>query len=118
MASSAAGGRPATPREREMRALVSDWRSSGQPLTAFARDRGVTPATLSWWRWALRRRAQARRSPAPTAFVGVEVVDAPVAAKPLPFEVVLRGRRVVRVPAGFDAVELARLLGALEPARC
>jgi len=118
MASSAAGGRPATQREREMRSLVSKWRSSGLPLTAFARDRGVAPATLSWWRWELRRRARARRSPAPTAFVGVEVVDAPVAARPLPFEVVLRGRRVVRVPAGFDAAELSRLLDALEPARC
>jgi len=118
MASVAAGRRPATPRAREMRALVSQWRTSGLALASFARDRGVVPATLSWWRWELRRRAQARRSPAPPAFVGVQVVDAPVAARPLPFEVVLRGRRIVRVPAGFDAAELGRLLGALESARC
>ncbi len=33
------------------------------------------------------------------------------------FEIVLRSGRVVRVPGGFDAAELARLLGVLEEVR-
>jgi hypothetical protein len=100
-----------------MRALVSEWESSGLKLAEFARAQGVAPATLSWWRWTIGRRERERRSPAPGAFVGVQLVGAAV-APPRPFEVVLPGRRVVRVPSGFDAAELARLLSALEAAPC
>lgn len=109
----------------EWRRLVGEWRGSGLPCKAFASARGVHPHTLSWWAWRLESRSpgrgQARRSrvgrsaasaasPAAPRFVEVVVSDGP--AVPLDFVVEVRDLRV-RVPVGFDAGELRRLVGAL-----
>jgi len=88
---------------------------SGLTLRAFAEREGLKLGTLSFWKWKL---AQARRSGArvsPIRFV--ELTAAPPAATSTWFEVVLPGSRTVRVPIGFDAAELARLVGVLEGAR-
>lgn len=109
---------------QEWQRLVAEWRRSGLPCKAFAAGRGVHPHTLSWWAWRLESRPPVR-VPAPPGGVGplvparaagpgfVEVVvsDAPTVVPP-GFVVEVRDLRV-RVPVGFDAGELRRLMGAL-----
>ncbi len=91
----------------ERRALVASWRSSGLSLSRFALEHGVPQSSFSKW--------VARYKPAPMAlpsFATVEVVDE---APPPPNLLVHLGTSGLRVevPAGFDASELRRLVGAL-----
>jgi hypothetical protein len=91
----------------ERRALVTNCRRSGQSQSRFALEHGVPQSSFSKW--------VARYTPAPMAlptFATVEVVgDAP----PPPNILVHLGSSGLRleVPAGFDASELRRLVGAL-----
>jgi transposase-like protein len=59
-------------------------------------------------------RAAARKTVTPMKFIELTTV---ASASKVLFEVVLRSGRTVRVPAGFDAGELLRLVGALEGPR-
>lgn len=86
--------------------LVSEWECGDQSATEFARKRGLNVSTLRWWRWKLR--GEAREERAMAAFFEV-VVEAP---EP-PDLVVELGDVRVRVPTGFDAGELRRLVAAL-----
>jgi hypothetical protein len=83
--------------------LVSEWRASGLTAQEYATSRGVNARTLSWWKWKLRTRHE-------QTFLEV-VVTAP--APPPPDLVVEFGELRVRVPSGFDALELRRLVSAL-----
>lgn len=85
--------------EQEKRELVSRWEASGLGKAAFGRLHGVSPNSLTRWREALRVRA----------FVEVEVAT-PVASE---FVVQVPSGVEVRVPNGFDAEELRRLVTAL-----
>ena len=90
----------------EWRALVAEWRASGQSRGTFATVRGLSPRTLGWWAWRLGATAD----PGPE-FVELVVADAVEAAPPdLVVEV---GVVRVHVPVGFDARELRRLVDAL-----
>jgi hypothetical protein len=96
-----------------MQRLLGRWERSGLPLAEFARRAGMRPGTLTWWRHTLRageRRAGEGR------FLELPV-RRPLAAAPrpgaAPFEVVLGGDTVVRVPAAFDAEALDRLLAVV-----
>ena len=86
--------------------IVEQWMGSDLPRREFARQVGVNPGTLSWWKWRL----QAEVSPAPTAFVDLVVEDPPASAPGFDLTVAGVG---VHVPVGFDAVELRRLLAVL-----
>lgn len=102
-----------TPREREMRKLLARCKRSGLNRAEFARRQKLNPATVAWWASEIRRRDAARASaPTPSpSFVDVVVRPEALAAS---FEVELAGGRVVRVPAGFVAEDLARLLSVVE----
>ena len=39
--------------------LVGEWKRSGQSAGDFARRRGLSPKTLSWWAWRLGRSSKA-----------------------------------------------------------
>lgn len=94
----------------EWRALVREWRASGQTRRVFAAAHGVHPQTLSWWAWRLGSGEKSRlRTPAD--FVEVVVVDAP--APPAVMFVLEVGGVRVHVPGGFDGGELRRLVAAL-----
>ena len=98
----------------EWRKLVEEARASDLTQKAFAQQRGLAPATLSWWTSRLRREARA-------ALVAVDIVedpreDAPACAAD--FRVELAGGRTVVVPTSFDATSLRRLVAALEGAAC
>ena len=92
----------------EWQRLVAEWRASGQPRREFAAARGVHPGTLSWWAWRLTSR-DARRPRRSPGFAEVVVVE-PASYPELVVEV---GDVRVRVPRGFDAGELRRLVDAL-----
>ena len=77
----------------EWRGIVQDWLASGRSKDVYARELGVSPVTLGWWQWKL----------------GV-VAPEPKSAPDLVVEV---GELRVRVPSGFDAGELRRLVAAL-----
>jgi hypothetical protein len=95
-------------RETEALAAVDAWQRSGQPISIFARERGVQPRRL--FRWASRLQ---RRKP-PVRFHPVRIVGGNGGGHGEAIEVVLVDGRRVRVPAGFAAADLERVLAVLE----
>ncbi len=92
---------------------------SGLSIRAFAEREGLKAGSLSFWKWKVGRKS-GRRGAVPEAEpVRFIELRAEAAAQPTaqPFEVELRSGRRVRVTAGFDAAELARLVVVLEEAR-
>ncbi|HTS53589.1 MAG TPA: hypothetical protein VMH26_09980 [Burkholderiales bacterium] len=94
---------------------------SGLSIRTFAAREGLRPGSLSFWKWKLaqqRRNGRAGARPvAPLQFVELTTREAPKPAPTCGFEVVLSSGRVVRLAGGFDAAELARLVGVLEETR-
>ena len=107
--------------ETKWRRVVQEQEQSGQTVKAFAAYRGVSLYTLYWWRSRLSRQSAATSAPpAAPALVQIAVRDDRRFcddAKPrtAAFEVNLRDDLMIRVPAGFDAGDLRRLLEALQP---
>ena len=65
----------------EARRFLDEWATSGMSLTAFARDRGLHPQRLSWWRKRLAHTTHATVAPPTFIPVTVRVPDRePVAA--------------------------------------
>jgi hypothetical protein len=118
---------------------VARWRDSGLSAREFAAEVGVNAGTLGWWSSRLRRgepaeaptgRRRSRRDRAEPA-ASAASTTAPVkwlevvgeeeqfaergsAAAPMPvFELVVAGR-TIRVPVGFDADSLRRLITVVE----
>lgn len=116
------GGRRPTAREAQIRELLSEGGRDDLTVVEMAARLGIAPATLSWWRSELRRR-DALRAGVPGGAASPTFLEVVVAAggrsaesraaevAPAPFEVELRGGRVVRVPGAFG---LARLVRELE----
>ena len=87
--------------------------AAGTSLETLARRLGVKPVTLKWWKSELKRRDRSQ------TFLPVKVVEPPPPARPPhPFEVEHPSGSLIRVPPGFAGEDLARLLRALEHARC
>ena len=118
--------REPTLREREMAESLARARAEGRSHAELAEQLGVALDTVKWWTWRIGARARNGRSrrrkaapkPAPpqggperTSFVEVRVAH----RRPQPFEVVLGGDKTIRIPAGFDAAELRRLIQVLAP---
>ena len=89
----------------QWRELVEEWLASGLARQVFARSRGLSPVTLGWWRWRLGIEADR-----PPVFLDVIVAEPVTVAPDLVVEI---GQLRVRVPSGFDARELRRLVDAL-----
>jgi len=102
---------------------VERWRDSGLSAPEFARELGVNPRTLSYWKYALKRapapsapKARGRRprliapGAAGSSFVRIEGA-ATIADR---FELELSKGRRLWIPASFDAATLRRLLDTLE----
>ena len=102
---------------------VERWRSSGLSAGEFAVEVGVNANTLqNWGGWRLsakRRCSEGRTAPKTEAVQWIEVAaatkeqeSAPLSpsAPPEKFELVLASGRTLRVPAGFEAEALRRLL--------
>lgn len=105
-------------RESDARVLVEAWRSSGETLTGFARRHGVQPRRLA--RWAGRLKGALGDA---VRFHRVRLVDRHMDAgsgrSGASIEIELAGGELVRVPRGFEAEELRRVLAVLgEVAEC
>ena len=99
--------------EARWRALVRDQESSGRSVKEFAEARGLSAATLYWWRSALSRRAGSSRP----RLAEVRVLGSDTGRDSQPFELALPRGRYLRVPRDFDGESLSRLLRVLEE-RC
>lgn len=96
--------------EGDARVVVSAWRQSGLRVARFAREHGLDHRRIS--RWAARLGAPGDGA---VVFHPVRLVEAVRGDhKADAIEVVLLDGRRVRLPAGFDAEDLARVLGVLE----
>lgn len=107
-----------TRREEEVARALAEAADRGEDHAAVARRLGLRVSTVRWWASQIRCRARRRGAkadaalaPTSPAFVEVQVEAVADAAR---FEAVLHGGREVRVPLGFDAGELARLVQVLE----
>jgi transposase-like protein len=92
--------------------LVAQWEASGDSAAVFARQIGVSAATVWRWKHELSKSGLA----GPTLAKIVEVRPAGMTADDR-FDVRLAGGRCVGVPASFDEAALGRLLRVLEVAR-
>jgi len=105
--------------EGRWRALVIEQERSGESVREFARRRGLSPATLYWWRSRLQRRgSKPCRAPielAPVTMLRTELPSRVEVAGA--FELVFGGNRRLRIPVDFDRASLQRLLEVLEE-RC
>jgi hypothetical protein len=114
--------KPATTSAARWAKRVERLERSGLSIRTFAAREGLKPGSLSFWKWKLAQEGRNERTGAtpvaPLQFVELTTREAP---KPAPtcagFEVVLSSGRMVRVAGGFDAAELARLVGVLEETR-
>ena len=92
--------------EEEGRLVVSAYQASGKTLSSFAREYGLQPSRM--WRWSARVRGERKGG---MRFHPVRLREAePLDPKAGPMEVVLVNGRRVRVPQGFVAEDLARVL--------
>ena len=112
-------GKPRDPRkEQRWRDLIACWQRSGLSVRAFClRPRLAGPSFYAWRRPLRQRDGRGQPAPAPVTFVPVQIRhDNP--ARPAALELVLTDGRCLRIPPGFDPVQLRALLRALEGSPC
>lgn len=121
------------PRERwtieDARRMAEAWRRSGEKVGTFARRHGVGAERVRWWLRRLEQQQQ-QGSPqvAPVRFAPVRLVERPaaealrreqsLAAQAGGLEVVIAGKRVIRVGGQFDPALLRQVVAALEELPC
>jgi transposase len=106
---------------------IQRWKDSGLTAREFASEVGLSAASLSFWKWRLKKdqaqstkptkRAKlARREAAqPIRFVEVrDAMRASVASSDARLELVVGSRYVVRVPNDFDETALRKVLDVVE----
>lgn len=96
---------PLEERAAYYRELLAEHAASGVGLKKFAESKGVPYTTLAYWK------QRGRRSRAKATFAEVHVSSPPAATF---FELGLGQGRTLRIPTGFDATELQRLVAALQ----
>jgi transposase len=104
-------------RREDARKAVEAWQRSGETLAEFCRRRGLHPRRVR--RWAKRLEGALDPEPTPSSepvrFHPVQLVSwrAPQDESRSPIEIVLGDGRLVRVPPGFSAADLTRVLQVL-----
>jgi transposase len=115
--------------ERESRETwakrIERWKDSGLTAKEYATEAGVNAHSLTWWKWRLstppKTKAESRprrvaRGASSQAGTPVTFVELPATGAE-PLEIVLPSTVRIRVPSGFDAAALRRLLEALDARR-
>ena len=121
------GKRAEQTREREKlwRGILAEQKASGLSHTDFCRSKSISSNAYFWWKRELRlrdakrrkaRHAKPKKTSTPT-LVPVKIRGTSP-EQPWHFEVALANGRTVKVPAGFDAEALKRLVVALESETC
>lgn len=104
-------------RER-WQAEVELWRVSGQKLSAWARERNISRDALEYWKRRIPVAMPSAPSRSPLTLIPIRPA-LPAASDTAPIELVddARPGLRIRLPIGFDAISLARVLDLLE-SRC
>jgi len=103
--------------EHEARGVLSAWRKSGQSIERFAKERGIVPQRVRWWRDKLEGKSSALvRSQSSMALLPVQVTESAPAKRGEPVAVYLRSGHIVKVGRGFDEEAFARVVAVLEGA--
>lgn len=103
--------------EHEARGVLSAWRKSGQTLERFAKERGLVPQRLRWWRNKLEGKSTALvRSSSPLALLPVQLTEPAPPKRGEPVAVYLRSGHIVKVGRGFDEEAFVRVVAVLEGA--
>jgi len=101
--------------EHEARGVLSAWRKSGQSLERFAKDRGLVPQRIRFWKTKLEGKSTALvRSDSSLAFLPVKVTEPASPKRGEPVAVYLRSGHIVKVGRGFDEEAFARVVAVLE----
>lgn len=96
---------------------MNAWRKSGQPLETFAKERGLVPQRIRFWRNKLEGKGTTLvRAQAPLALLPVQVTEPPAPKRGEPVAVYLRSGHIVKVGRGFDEEAFARVVAVLEGA--
>ena len=105
-----------TPTRQKWFDLLARWQASGLDAAAFAAVEGepVTEGRLLRWQWKKTKLLRAAARATKPAFVRLERAPAPEPVVMTGLEVVSTTGRLVRVPVGFDAVTLTRLLVVID----
>lgn len=103
---------------QQWRVKIEAWRGSGQRLSAWAREQGISRDALEYWRRQFPVEALVRER-LNGALTLIPVRAAAPALSQSPIEILLDARPGLRLSLlpGFDEVSLARVLDVLE-ARC
>ena len=99
-------------REAHARGALGRFAASGSRKAAFCRAEGISTVTLGRWQKEFGRSA---RSPGGAAFVEVRLDRDATGGG---FELELSTGRRLKIPRGFDAGDLERLLAALGRTTC
>ncbi|MFT7669945.1 MAG: hypothetical protein ACI8X5_002652 [Planctomycetota bacterium] len=94
-------------------ALLDEQERRGQSVAKFALEMGVNFVTLYSWKRRLHSQVAPSQEPQPS-LVQVRVADAATRPGPAPMILRLRSERSVEISEGFDALELTRLVKAIE----
>ncbi len=97
--------------EVEARGVLEAWRRSGLPMDRYARQRGIVPQRLHWWKQKL---AGAEKSRAIVAALLPVRVTPEASRRGEPVTVLLRTGHMVKVAHGFDEHAFARVVALLE----
>lgn len=106
-------GMDATPRREEIRRLLERREREGLSYNELAEECGLSPKTLSWWSWRLRRDRRGRRNRSFVELVPSGHTDRRVGEE---FDVLLRSGRRISLSRDFDEETLVRLVRVLEGA--
>jgi hypothetical protein len=102
--------------EHEARGFLSAWRKSGQTIERFAKERGIVPQRVRFWRNKLEGKPSVLvRSEPKLALLPVQVnTEASQPKRGEPVAVYLRSGHIVKVGRGFDEEAFARVVAVLE----
>ncbi len=101
--------------EHEARGVLSAWRRSGQSIERFAKERGIVPQRVRWWKAKLEGTSTALvRTQSPLALLPVQVTESAPTKRGEPVAVYLRSGHIVKVGRGFDEEAFARVVAVLE----
>jgi hypothetical protein len=101
--------------ELEARGVLSAWRRSGQSIERFAKERGLVPQRIRWWKTKLEGSSTALvRAQSPLALLPVQVTESASTKRGEPVAVYLRSWHILKVGRGFDEEAFARVVAVLE----
>ena len=101
--------------EHEARGVLVAWRKSGLSIERFAKERGLVPQRIRWWKAKLEGKSTALvTTQSSLALLPVQVTESAPSKRGEPVAVYLRSGHIVKVGRGFDEEAFARVVAVLE----